>query len=58
MLLPLTPTKAELDKAKADKLKPEEYPKAAIAIVDLPSGKKWTASRATSFQVGGEGDEF
>ena len=59
VLLPLTPTKAALDKAKADKLKTDEYPKAAIAIVDLSSGKELDRiAGAGSFQIGGEGDGF
>lgn len=59
VLLPLTPTKAELDKAKADKLKPEEFPKAALAVVDLASGKELERiAGVTSFQVAGEGAGF
>ncbi len=59
VLLPLTPTKAELDKAKADKLKVEEYPKAAVAIIELSSGKELDRiASASSFQIGGEGAGF
>ncbi|HEY1192021.1 MAG TPA: hypothetical protein VGE74_30605, partial [Gemmata sp.] len=54
VLLPLTPTKAELDQAKADKLKAEEYPKAALAIIDLGTGKEVErVAGVGSFQVGG-----
>ncbi|MFM8271382.1 MAG: prolyl oligopeptidase family serine peptidase [Gemmata sp.] len=59
VLIPLTPTKAELDKAKADKTKPEDAPKGGVAIIDLATGAE--ADRiagATSFQVGGEGEGF
>ncbi len=59
VLLPLTPTKAELDKAKAEKLKPEDSPKASLAIIDLANGKELDRIvGATSFQIGGEGDGF
>ncbi len=59
VLLPLTATKAELEKAKADKLKLDEYPKAALAVVDLASGTELDRITGfTSFQVGGEGAGF
>jgi dipeptidyl aminopeptidase/acylaminoacyl peptidase len=59
VLLPLTPTKAELDKAKADKLRPEEFPKGGLAVVDLASGKELErVAGVTSFQVAGEGAGF
>lgn len=59
VLLPLAPTKAALDKAKADKLKTEEQPKAAVAIVDLASGKETDRIAGVgSFQVGGTGAGF
>ena len=59
VLLPLSPTKAELAKAKADKLKPDEFPKTALALVELAGGK--VVNRipdVDSFQVGGEGAGF
>ncbi len=59
VLLPLTPTKGELEKAKADKLKTEEYPKAALAVIDLASGKEVDRIAGVgSFQLGGERDGF
>ncbi|MBY0457607.1 MAG: hypothetical protein K2V38_09740, partial [Gemmataceae bacterium] len=59
VLLPLTPTKAQLDKAKADKLKADEFPKAAVAIVDLATGQETERLvGATAVQVGGEGAGF
>lgn len=59
VLLPLTPTKAELDKAKADKLKADEFPKAALAIIDLATGKEADRVQGVgSFQVGGTGAGF
>ncbi|MDY3561534.1 prolyl oligopeptidase family serine peptidase [Gemmata sp. JC673] len=54
VLLPLTPTKAQVDKAKADKLKLDEYPKASLAIVNLATGKEQERiSGVGAFQVGG-----
>jgi dipeptidyl aminopeptidase/acylaminoacyl peptidase len=59
VLLPLSPTKAELDKAKADKLKPEDFPKAGLSIVDLASGKELDRiTSVSSYQVAGEGPGF
>src|SRR5579883_1352091 len=55
VLLPLTPTKAESAKAKADKEKAEP----ALAIIDLATGKELERiTGAGSFQVGGEGSGF
>jgi len=39
LYFPLPPTKAELDKAKAEKKKPEEMPKSVLAVMELNSGK-------------------
>ena len=52
----LTPTRAEIEKAKAGKLGPEEMPKAVIVVLDLATGKtkeKLTGYR--SFSIIGEG---
>ncbi len=58
-LLPLPPTKAATDKAKAEKRKLDDYPKATLAIVDLTSGKELDRIEGvTNFQVGGEGVGF
>jgi dipeptidyl aminopeptidase/acylaminoacyl peptidase len=59
VLLPLTPTKAETDKAKADKVKAEDSPQSMLAVVDLATGTvtdKFPQSGA--FAVGGEGAGF
>ena len=59
VLLPLTVTKTELEKAKTDKLKIDEYPKAALAIIDFASGTELDRITGfTSFQVAGEGAGF
>lgn len=59
VLLPLTPTKAETDKAKADKVKAEDMPQPVLAIVDLATGtvvEKFPQSG--NFTLGGEGAGF
>lgn len=59
VLLPLTPTAAAINQAKADKRKLDEYPKAALAIVDLATGAEIERLEGvTAFQVGGEGAGF
>jgi dipeptidyl aminopeptidase/acylaminoacyl peptidase len=59
VLIPLTPTKAELEKAKADKLKADELPKPALAVIDLASGTELgRVSNVGAFQVAGEGAGF
>jgi len=45
------PTKAELNKAKKDKKKPEEMPKNGMGIMDLTSGKVVEIERVKNFQV-------
>ncbi|WP_143393048.1 alpha/beta hydrolase family protein [Fimbriiglobus ruber] len=56
LLVPLTPTKAELDKAKADKVKTDEMPKAALAIIELETGKIVTrVEHVRAFSVYGPG---
>ena len=59
VFLPLTPTKAQLEKAKTDKLKSDEYPKGALAIVDLASGTELERiTGVSSYQLAGEGAGF
>ncbi len=59
VLLPLTPTAAAINQAKADQRKLDEYPKAALAIVDLATGAEIERLEGvTAFQVGGEGAGF
>ncbi len=53
---PLTPTKAELDKVRADKVKPEEFPKAVLAVMDVTTGQiVKRLERVRSFSIVGEG---
>lgn len=53
---PLIPTKAELDKARADKKKPEEFPKGVLAVMDVTTGQiVKRIERVRSFSIVGEG---
>jgi dipeptidyl aminopeptidase/acylaminoacyl peptidase len=45
------PTKAEVDKAKRDKKKPEEMPKGGMVIMDLASGAVTRVQRVKGFQI-------
>ncbi len=47
----VAPLKAEVDKAKKDKKKPEEQPKSALGIMDLATGQVTTVDRVKSFKV-------
>ena len=47
----LAPLKADVDKAKKDKKKPEEQPKAGLGILDLVTGEVKTVDRVKSFKV-------
>jgi dipeptidyl aminopeptidase/acylaminoacyl peptidase len=56
LVFPLVPTKAEIDKAKAEKKKPEEMPRTVLAIMDLATGKiGGRIEHVSSFTVGGSG---
>lgn len=47
----VAPLKADVDKAKKDKKKPEEQPKSGLGIMDLASGQVTTVERVKSFKV-------
>ena len=47
----IEPTKAELNKAKKDKKKPDDMPKNALGIMDLSSGQVARIDRVKNFQV-------
>src|SRR5437773_5041210 len=47
----IEPAKAELNKAKKDKKKPEDMPKNALGVMDLSSGQVARVERVKSFQV-------
>ncbi len=56
LYFPLTPTKAEMDKARADKKKPEEMPKAALAVMDVTTGQiVKRIEKVRSFSIVGDG---
>ncbi|MBK8792538.1 MAG: S9 family peptidase [Holophaga sp.] len=54
----ITPPKAEVDKAKKDKKKPEEMPKAGLGVMNLASGKVETLERVKSFRFAKEGGRY
>ncbi|MEK6406453.1 MAG: prolyl oligopeptidase family serine peptidase [Acidobacteriota bacterium] len=51
----IQPAKAETEKAKKEKKKPEEMPKNAMGIMDLRTGEVTRIDRVKSFQVPEEG---
>jgi dipeptidyl aminopeptidase/acylaminoacyl peptidase len=54
----ILPTKAETDKAKKEKKKPEDMPKNALGIMDLTTGDVTRIERVKSFQVPEDGAGF
>lgn len=54
----IAPPKAEVDKAKKDKKKPEDQPKNALGIMNLASGEVFTAERVKSFKVAEDAGKF
>ncbi|HSB10369.1 MAG TPA: hypothetical protein VLM38_12850, partial [Blastocatellia bacterium] len=54
----ILPAKAETEKAKKEKKRPEEMPKNAMGIMDLSSGEVTRIERVKSFQVPEEGAGF
>lgn len=47
----ISPLKAEVDKAKKEKKKPEEQPKNGLGIINLKTGELTTIDRVKSFKV-------
>ncbi len=54
----IAPLKAEVDKAKKEKKKPEEQPKSGLGIMNLASGEVATVERVKSFKVPEESGAF
>ncbi|HEX5704024.1 MAG TPA: prolyl oligopeptidase family serine peptidase [Pyrinomonadaceae bacterium] len=54
----IEPAKAELNKAKKEKKRPEEMPKTALGLMDLSSGEVAKIDRVKSFQVPEDGSGF
>jgi dipeptidyl aminopeptidase/acylaminoacyl peptidase len=58
VIFSIEPTKAELNKAKKDKKKPEDMPKNALGIMNVSSGLVTRVERVKSFQVPEDGSGF
>ncbi|RPJ01547.1 MAG: hypothetical protein EHM31_05510, partial [Candidatus Aminicenantes bacterium] len=58
VLFSIAPLKADVDKAKKDKKKPEEQPKSALGIMDLATGQVTTVDRVKSFKAPEEFGSF
>jgi hypothetical protein len=58
LVFQIQPAKAETEKAKKEKKKPEEMPKSAMGILDLTSGQVTRVERVKSFQVPEDGAGF
>jgi len=54
----IEPTKAEVNKAKKEKKKPEDMPRNALGIMDLSSGQAARIERVKNFQVPEDGSGF
>lgn len=51
----VAPLKVDIDKAKKDKKKPEEMPKAGFGVMDLATGTVKTFDRVKSFRIAEDG---
>jgi dipeptidyl aminopeptidase/acylaminoacyl peptidase len=58
LVFSIEPTKAELNKAKKDKKRPDDMPKNALGIMDLSSGQVARIERVKNFQVPEDGSGF
>src|ERR1043166_7336499 len=54
----IEPTKAELNKAKKDKKKPDDMPKNALGILDVSNGQVARVERVKNFQVPEDANGF
>lgn len=54
----IAPPRADVDKAKKDKKKPDEMPKAGLGILDLTTGKATTVERVKNFKLPEESARF
>ncbi len=54
----IAPVKADVDKAKKEKKKPEEQPKNSLGVLNLATGQVFTADRVKSFKVAEESGKF
>ena len=58
VLFGIEPNKADLNKAKKEKKRPEEMPKNALGIMDLSNGQVAKVDRVKNFQVPEDGGGF
>jgi dipeptidyl aminopeptidase/acylaminoacyl peptidase len=58
LIFGIEPTKAELNKAKKDKRRPEDMPKNGMGIMDLANGTVTKIERVKSFRVPEDGSGF
>jgi len=58
VIFSIEPTKAELNKAKKEKKKPEDMPKNALGIMDTANGQVTRIEKVKSFQVPEDGSGF
>ncbi|MDI6848957.1 MAG: prolyl oligopeptidase family serine peptidase [Candidatus Saccharicenans sp.] len=54
----IVPPKAEVDKAKKEKKKPEEQPKNGLGIINLETGQQLTVARVKNFKLAEESGKF
>jgi dipeptidyl aminopeptidase/acylaminoacyl peptidase len=58
LVFSIEPAKADINKAKKDKKKPEEMPKNALGVMDLSSGQVARVEKVKNFQVPEDGSGF
>ncbi|MBC3881501.1 prolyl oligopeptidase family serine peptidase [Undibacterium sp. LX40W] len=58
LVFAIAPTRADLDKAKKEKKKPEDAPKPGVGFMDLATGKVESLERVKKFSVPEEGGNF
>lgn len=58
LVFSIEPLKADLNKAKKEKKKPEDMPKNALGLMDLSNGQVARVDRVKSFQVPEDGSGF
>src|SRR4029079_11599748 len=51
----ISPTRADVDKAKREKKKPEDQPKSGMGVMALTDGQVFAADRVKSFKVAEDG---
>ena len=54
----IAPPKADVDKAKKEKKKPEDQPKSGLGVLTLSTGEVFTADRVKSFRIAEDAGGF